>query len=141
MSQNSPWVPALGVACSIAVIGAGIAWSRVPKATAEERSTTSSAGGGALAYETKKAVHEYLQMHYATPEELFPYADAPKVGHLAHTPACSLSRIDLLLHHAPPATPTESTQTCSVASCTACLMHRSEAQTFPQIDIPHTFAC
>ena len=43
------------------------------------RSTTSSAGGGPLAYETSKAVDEYLQMHFATPDEIFPYADAPKV--------------------------------------------------------------
>lgn len=107
-SQNSPWVPALGVACSIAVIGAGIAWSRVPKATAEERSTTSSAGGGALAYETKKAVHEYLQMHYATPEELFPYADAPKVGswptlllvHSAESIFCFIMHHQVLLQKA-----------------------------------------
>jgi hypothetical protein len=43
------------------------------------RSCTSSAGGGPLAYETSKAVDEYLQMHFASPDEVFPYEDAPKV--------------------------------------------------------------
>ncbi|GLI58723.1 hypothetical protein VaNZ11_000476 [Volvox africanus] len=44
----------------------------------QERSTTSSAGGGSAAYETKKAVDEYLQFHFAAPEDLLPYANGPK---------------------------------------------------------------
>jgi hypothetical protein len=44
----------------------------------EERSTTSSAGGGTLAYETKKAVDEYLLFHFGRPEDIFPYANGPK---------------------------------------------------------------
>lgn len=36
-------------------------------------------GGGAAAYETTKAVDEYLQFHYAPAEQLLPYTDAPKV--------------------------------------------------------------
>ncbi|GFR46879.1 hypothetical protein Agub_g8520 [Astrephomene gubernaculifera] len=44
----------------------------------QERSTTSSAGGGAAAYETKKAVDEYLQFHFAAPEDLLPYSNGPK---------------------------------------------------------------
>ena len=43
------------------------------------RSTTSSAGGGAAAYETSRAVDEYLQLHFASADEVFPYDDAPKV--------------------------------------------------------------
>lgn len=48
------------------------------KGSLEERSTTSSAGGGALAYETKKAVDEYLLFHFGQPEDIFPYAHGPK---------------------------------------------------------------
>jgi hypothetical protein len=31
------------------------------------------------AYETSKAVDEYVQLHYASADEVFPYEDAPKV--------------------------------------------------------------
>ena len=31
-------------------------------------------------YETRKAVDEYLQFHYGRPEDLFPYAEGPKVS-------------------------------------------------------------
>lgn len=44
------------------------------------RSTTSSAGGGTGAYETRRAVDEYLQFHYGRPEEILPYDVGPKVG-------------------------------------------------------------
>jgi hypothetical protein len=44
-----------------------------------DRSTTSSAGGGPLAYETSKAVDEYLQMHFASAGELLPYPSGPLV--------------------------------------------------------------
>lgn len=44
------------------------------------RSTTSSAGGGTAAYETRRAVDEYLQFHYGRPEEILPYEVGPKVG-------------------------------------------------------------
>lgn len=54
---------------------------RLTRAKADQgRSTTSSAGGGASAYETRKAVDEYLQFHYGRPEDLFPYSVGPKVG-------------------------------------------------------------
>lgn len=43
------------------------------------RSTTSSAGGGTAAYETRRAVDEYLQFHYGRPEEILPYDVGPKV--------------------------------------------------------------
>lgn len=49
------------------------------------RSTTSSAGGGVSAYESRKAVDEYLQFHYGRPEEVMPWGDAvpgAKVGWL-----------------------------------------------------------
>ena len=46
----------------------------------ESRSTTSSAGGGVGAYETRKAVDEYLQFHYGRPEDIMPYECGPKVG-------------------------------------------------------------
>ncbi|KAL4447393.1 hypothetical protein ABPG75_004612 [Micractinium tetrahymenae] len=44
----------------------------------ESRSTTSSAGGGVGAYETRKAVDEYLQFHYGRPEDIMPYDCRPK---------------------------------------------------------------
>ncbi|KAL4427428.1 hypothetical protein ABPG77_000717 [Micractinium sp. CCAP 211/92] len=44
----------------------------------ETRSTTSSAGGGSGAYETRKAVDEYLQFHYGRPEDIMPYECGPK---------------------------------------------------------------
>ena len=44
------------------------------------RSTTSSAGGGVAAYETRKAVDEYLQFHFGKPEEIMPYDCGPKVA-------------------------------------------------------------
>jgi len=37
------------------------------------RSTTDSGVSGAGVYETRRAVHEYLQFHYASDAELFPY--------------------------------------------------------------------
>jgi len=41
------------------------------------RSTTASGVGGAAVYETRKAVEEYLQFHYATDAEFMPYACGP----------------------------------------------------------------
>jgi hypothetical protein len=46
----------------------------------EDRSTTSSVGGGAAAYETRKAVDEYLQFHYGRDEDLLPYTAGPKAS-------------------------------------------------------------
>nr|QKY15185.1 predicted protein [Polytomella parva] len=48
-----------------------------PHADLDERSTTSSAGGGASAYETKKAVEEYLMFHYGAAEDILPYKTGP----------------------------------------------------------------
>lgn len=53
------------------------------------RSTTSSAGGGVGAYETRKAVDEYLQFHYGKPEEVLPYEAGPQVR---SGPSCSARR-------------------------------------------------
>jgi hypothetical protein len=47
--------------------------------TLEERSTTSSAAGGVAAYETRKAVDEYLQFHFGADEDILPYKAGPKV--------------------------------------------------------------
>ncbi|KAF5830252.1 hypothetical protein DUNSADRAFT_14825 [Dunaliella salina] len=47
-------------------------------ASVESRSTTSSVGGGATAYETGKAVDEYIQFHYGDPRDVLPYPDGPK---------------------------------------------------------------
>ncbi len=44
------------------------------------RSTTSSAGGGVGAYESRKAVDEYLQFHFGQPDEIMPYDIGPNVG-------------------------------------------------------------
>lgn len=48
-------------------------------ANLEDRSTTSSAGGGTAAYETRKAVEEYLQFHFGKDEDILPYENGPKV--------------------------------------------------------------
>ncbi len=61
--------------------GAGPAVGPAAAAAADPtRSTTSSAGGGVSAYETRRAVDEYLQFHYGKPEEILPYELGPKVG-------------------------------------------------------------
>jgi len=44
-----------------------------------QRSTTSSAAGGAAAYETRKAVDEYVQFHFGDPKDVLPYENGPKV--------------------------------------------------------------
>jgi len=44
----------------------------------EVRSTTASGVGGSAVYETRRAVEEYLQFHYATDKELMPFACGPK---------------------------------------------------------------
>ena len=64
---------ALGAALAIA-----LRKLRKGKGSLEERSTTSSAGGGASAYETRKAVDEYLQFHFGAPADVMPYANGPK---------------------------------------------------------------
>mmetsp|Transcript_29091 Transcript_29091/g.61123 ORF Transcript_29091/g.61123 Transcript_29091/m.61123 type:complete len:308 (+) Transcript_29091:113-1036(+) len=38
----------------------------------------STAASGATVYESERAVHEYLQMHFATPSEILPYACGPE---------------------------------------------------------------
>jgi len=40
-------------------------------------SVRSTAASGSIIYEDERAVHEYLQFHYATPEELMPYKNGP----------------------------------------------------------------
>ncbi len=45
----------------------------------EERSTTSASGGGVAAYETNKAVSEYLQFHFGRDEDILPYSIGPTV--------------------------------------------------------------
>ena len=42
-------------------------------------STTSSAAGGIAAYETRKAVDEYLQFHFGADQDILPYPHGPKV--------------------------------------------------------------
>lgn len=55
----------------------------------EGRSTTSSGGGGPAAYETSKAVDEYLMFHFAGAEELIPYSVGPKDA-VGFTAQCAL---------------------------------------------------
>ena len=45
--------------------------------TTAVRSTTAS---GSTVYESARATDEYLQFHYASPEEILPYDDAPRSG-------------------------------------------------------------
>ena len=63
-------------------------------------STTASSGGGPARYEQMTAVEEYLQMHFAAADDIFPYENAPKVcvsqyadavhsAPLAHTCVCT----------------------------------------------------
>jgi putative 4-mercaptohistidine N1-methyltranferase len=40
-------------------------------------SVRSTAASGSTVYESERAVHEYLQFHYASDSEILPYADAP----------------------------------------------------------------
>lgn len=74
--SNGYIVAPLVAACATALAYA--AWRRLRDSDIEGRSTTSSGGGGSKAYETVKAVDEYLQMHYAKADEIFPYENAPK---------------------------------------------------------------
>lgn len=39
------------------------------------------AGGGVAAYETSKAVDEYLQFHFGKNEEVLPYPHGPKLSY------------------------------------------------------------
>jgi hypothetical protein len=70
---------AIVVSTAAAVAGALQLYRYLQLSSVSGRSTTSSAGGGAVAYETSKAVDEYVQMHFALPDEIFPYKNAPKV--------------------------------------------------------------
>ena len=71
---------AAAVAGTAAAAAAGyLLYQQLALRRMSSRSTTTSAGGGPLAYETSKAVDEYLQMHFASADEIFPYEDAPKV--------------------------------------------------------------
>eukprot|EP00798_Chlamydomonas_sp_ICE-L_P012613 gene12613-15841_t len=54
--------------------------------TEEARSTTSAAGGGVSAYETAKAVDEYLGFHYGADKDILPYLNGPIEA--LHFPAC-----------------------------------------------------
>jgi hypothetical protein len=67
------------VATAAAAAGAYLLWRRYTLSKLSGRSTTTSARGGPMAYETPTAVEEYLQMHFAPADDIFPYADAPKV--------------------------------------------------------------
>lgn len=78
-SADSRLVIAAGVMTGAAVATAVYAGVKRYRSSLSSRSTTSSAGGGVLAYETSKAVDEYLQMHFATTDEIFPYTQAPRV--------------------------------------------------------------
>ena len=56
---------------------------RLRRKSDAERSTTSGAGGGSEAYETKKAVDEYLQFHYGREQDVMPYDFGPKASQAA----------------------------------------------------------
>lgn len=63
--------------------GGGGAAAAADKKSGEDlssRSTTSSAGGGPAAYETKKAVDEYLHFHFGAEEDQMPYSFGPKTA-------------------------------------------------------------
>ena len=80
VEANSLLVPgAIVVSTTAAIAGAVQLYRHLQLSSVTDRSTTSSAGGGAVAYETSKAVDEYVQMHFALADEVFPYKNAPKV--------------------------------------------------------------
>eukprot|EP00892_Ulva_mutabilis_P006395 jgi/Ulvmu1/4127/UM019_0106.1 len=76
-SHDVSTISAIAVGACAAVTAAVYAVVKY-RTSQHARSTTSSAGGGKQAYETSKAVDEYLQMHFATPDEIFPYTQAPR---------------------------------------------------------------
>ncbi len=83
LSDSWPLIAGSALAGAAVAIGATRLWSTVgsvaPSAEIEERSTTSSVGGGAAAYETRKAVDEYLQFHFGQDADVLPYAAGPQV--------------------------------------------------------------
>ena len=50
---------------------------RTMSSQATVRSTTAS---GSTVYESARATDEYLQFHFAPPDEILPYKDAPRSG-------------------------------------------------------------
>jgi hypothetical protein len=77
------------IAAGIGAAGAAffIFNKRFKKDDLKDRSTTSSAGGGSAAYETAKAVDEYLQFHFGADQDIMPYKNGPKVR-LLHLSRC-----------------------------------------------------
>eukprot|EP01023_Acetabularia_acetabulum_P041962 TRINITY_DN4113_c1_g1_i2.p1 TRINITY_DN4113_c1_g1~~TRINITY_DN4113_c1_g1_i2.p1 ORF type:complete len:295 (-),score=35.23 TRINITY_DN4113_c1_g1_i2:26-910(-) len=55
----------------------------------EERSTTSGAAGGILAYENQKAVQEYLLFHYGKAEDILPYQNMGPVEAMEFVGKCA----------------------------------------------------
>ena len=51
--------------------------SSAPAARFLSGAVRSTAASGSTVYESERAVHEYLQFHYASDAEILPYADAP----------------------------------------------------------------
>lgn len=68
------------VQCTQKTFGSFSCFARRPFANAvpDVRSTTASGVGGSAVYETQRAVDEYLQFHYASDDELLPFACGPK---------------------------------------------------------------
>lgn len=78
-TARSATAAAAAAAAALAVALTAYGFHVRRRRSAGGRSTTSAAGGGSAAYETAKAVDEYLQMHFASADDIFPYADAPRV--------------------------------------------------------------
>lgn len=72
---------ALAVSAGIGVATAlgWVALKHCGRGLPENRSVTSILGGGAKAYETRKAVDEYLQFHFGDPSVVVPYPFIPEV--------------------------------------------------------------
>ena len=51
--------------------------SQLDLAAMSTAATAPGAGGGPAAYETRRAVDEYLQFHFGAPDDILPYKDAP----------------------------------------------------------------
>ena len=77
----APGVVIAAGSAALAAAGALVALlqRRAGASNDKERSTTSSAGGGPKAYETMRAVGEYVQFHFGKDEDILPYQNGPKV--------------------------------------------------------------
>eukprot|EP00048_Salpingoeca_helianthica_P015939 m.229525 g.229525 ORF g.229525 m.229525 type:complete len:305 (+) comp17766_c0_seq1:35-949(+) len=79
--QTKTALVAAASACSAVLLYkllSSVVGGKVASADQSNRSTTSSSGGGPTAYETQRAVDEYIQFHFGDASDLMPYEFGPK---------------------------------------------------------------